>query len=138
MLFSVLSISFAQNINLNTLILEAKKTDKHLLVFLHMTGCDYCLRMEEFTFDDDRVQIAIKKNFIFIDINVKDEGFVSFDGTTASKLKFAKEIGYAMYPSCLFFDKNGELVYDKVGYTDEEDFLKILQIVSTKAYNDID
>jgi thioredoxin-related protein len=135
----VTSISFASNdINLNQLVLEAKKTNKHILVFLHITGCNYCLKMEEFTFDDEKVEVAIKKDFIFVDINVRDEGLVSFDNFKVSKLKFAKEIGYAMYPSCLFFDKNGELVYDEVGYRDEHQFLETLQLVSSKAYNDVE
>ena len=94
--------------------------------------------MQEFTFDDEKVEAAIKKDFIFVDINVRDEGFVSFDGSKMSKLQFAKESGYPMYPSCLFFDKNGELVYDEVGYRDEVKFLNILKLVRTKAYNDLD
>jgi thioredoxin-related protein len=94
--------------------------------------------MKEFTFDDEKVEAAIKKDFIFIDINVRDEGLVSFDNVKVSKLKFAKEIGYAMYPSCLFFDQNGELVYDEVGYRDENKFLETLKLVSTKSYNDVE
>lgn len=138
MLLTVVSITFANDINLDHLVVEAKKTNKHILVYLHISGCDYCLNMEEFTFDDEMIIAAIKKDFIFVDINVRDEGFISFDGFKVSKLKFAKEIGYPMYPSCLFFDKNGELVYDAVGYRDEIKFLKILKIISSKAYNDIE
>jgi len=139
LLLTVTSISFASNdIDLNQLVIEAKKTNKHILVFLHTTGCNYCLKMEEFTFDDEKVEEAIKKDFLFVDINVRDKGLVSFDNFKVSKLKFAKEIGYAMYPSCLFFDKNGELVYDEVGYRDEHQFLETLQLVSSKAYNDVE
>jgi len=138
MLISVMSMTLANDVNLNQLIVEAEKTNKHLLVYLHITGCDYCLNMEEFTFDDEAVIAAIKKDFIFVDINVRDEGLISFDGVNVNKLKFAKEIGYPMYPSCLFFDKNGELVYDEVGYRDEIKFLKTLQLVSSKAYDDIE
>jgi len=138
MLISVMSMTLANDVNLNQLIVEAEKTNKHLLVYLHITGCDYCLNMEEFTFDDEAVIAAIKKDFIFVDINVRDEGLISFDGVKVNKLKFAKEIGYPMYPSCLFFDKNGELVYDEVGYRDEIKFLKTLQLVSSKAYDDIE
>jgi len=134
----MISITFASDVNLNQLVVEAKKTNKHILVFLHITGCNYCLNMEEFTFDDDRVKAAIEKDFIFVDINVRDKGLVSFDNFKVSKLKFAKEIGYAMYPSCLFFDKNGELVYDEVGYRDEDKFLESLKFVSSKAYDDLD
>jgi len=137
-IFVCISIAFAADVNLDQLVVQAKKTNKHILVFLHTTGCPYCERMIEFTFDDDEVSERIKKDFIFIDINVKEEGFVSFDHFKVSKLKFAKKIGYLMYPTCLFFDQNGELVYDEVGYRDEEKFLKTLQLVSSKAYNDID
>ena len=138
MLLTVVSMTFANDVNLDQLVVEAKKTNKHILVFLHITGCNYCLKMEEFTFDDEMVIAAIKKYFIFVDINVRDEGLVSYDNIKVSKLKFAKEIGYPMYPSCLFFDQNGELVYDEVGYRDENKFLETLKTVSTKAYNDIE
>jgi len=138
MILTVVSMSFANNVDLDQLVVEAKKTNKHILVFLHITGCNYCLKMQEWTFDDDKVIEAIKKDFIFVDINVRDKGLVSFDGFKVSKLKFAKEIGYPMYPSCLFFDQNGELVYDEVGYRDENKFLETLKIVSSKDYNDIE
>ena len=131
-------MTFANDVDLDQLVVEAKKSNKHILVFLHITGCHYCLNMQEFTFDDEMVIAALKKDFIFVDINVKDEGLVSFDGFKVSKLKFAKEIGYPMYPSCLFFDQNGELVYDEVGYRDEKKFLETLKTVSSKAYNDIE
>jgi len=131
-------MNFANDVDLDKLVVEAKKTNKHILVYLHITGCDYCLNMEEFTFDDEMVIAAIKKEFIFVDMNVRDKGLVSFDNFKVSKLKFAKKIGYPMYPSCLFFDKNGELVYDEVGYRDEKKFLETLKMVSSKAYNDIE
>jgi thioredoxin-related protein len=138
MLLTIVSITFADDVNLDQLVVKAKNTNKHILVFLHITGCNYCLKMQEWTFDDDKVIEAIKNDFIFVDINVRDEGLVSFDNHKISKLKFAKEIGYPMYPSCLFFDQNGELVYDEVGYRDENNFLETLKIVSSKAYNDIE
>lgn len=131
-------MTFANDVNLDQLVVEAKKTNKHILVFLHIPGCNYCLNMQEFTFDDEMVIAAIKKDFIFVDINVRDEGVVIYDNFKVSKLKFAKETGYPMYPSCLFFDKNGELVYDGVGYRDENQFLKILKIVSSRSYDDIE
>jgi len=138
MIMTVVSMNFANDVDLDQLVVEAKKTNKHILVFLHITGCNYCLKMQEWTFDDEMVIADIKKDFIFVDINVRDEGLVSFDNFKVSKLKFAKEIGYPMYPSCLFFDQNGELVYDEVGYRDEDKFLETLKIVSSKAYNDIE
>jgi thioredoxin-related protein len=90
-IFAVISIAFANDINLDQLVVEAKKTNKHILVYLHITGCVYCVRMQEFTLDDDMVKAAIKKDFIFVDMNVKDEGLVQYDNFKVSKIKFAKE-----------------------------------------------
>jgi thioredoxin-related protein len=137
-LLTVVSISFANDVNLDKLVKEAAKTDKHVLVFLHITGCHYCENILDFTFDDEKVKESLKKDFIFVDINVKDDGIVSFDSFKLSKLNFANKIGYDMYPSCLFFNKNGELVYDEVGFLDEVKFLKTLKIVTSKSYNDIE
>ena len=55
MFLTVIGMISANNINLNQIVVEAKKTNKHILVYLHITGCDYCLNMEEFTFDDEMV-----------------------------------------------------------------------------------
>jgi len=131
-------MSFANDINLDKLIKEAKKTNKHILVYLHISGCPYCNKMEEFTFDDDTVSEAIEKDFIFVNINVKNKGLVSFDDFKGSKLDFSKRISDSMYPSSLFFDKKGELVYEEIGYRDEDKFLKTLKLVSTKDYNNIE
>jgi thioredoxin-related protein len=138
LLLTFVSISFADDVDFDKLIVEAKKTNKHILVFLHITGCSYCANMQEFTFDDENVNASIKKDFLFVDINVKDKGQVLFDDFKGSKREFAKEIGYPMYPSWLFFDKNGDLVYDEVGYVEEDDFFKTLQMVTAKEYNDIE
>jgi len=135
---ALLSMSFANDINLDKLIKEAKKTNKHILVYLHISGCPYCNKMEEFTFDDDTVSEAIEKDFIFVNINVKNKGLVSFDDFKGSKLDFSKRISDSMYPSSLFFDKKGELVYEEIGYRDEDKFLKTLKLVSTKDYNNIE
>jgi thioredoxin-related protein len=60
-LLIIVSMNYANNINLNQLVSQANKNNKHLLVFLHITGCNYCLKMKEWTFDDDNVIEAIKK-----------------------------------------------------------------------------
>ena len=131
-------VSLANDINLDAIVKDANKTNKHILVYLHPPGCPYCDKMQEFTFDDETIIKAIQKDFLFVDINVKDKGTVTYNNIKVKKLPFAKETGHAMYPSCLFYDKNGELVYDSMGYRDEDTFLKILKSVRTKSYNEIE
>ena len=130
----IVSISFAGDIDLDKLTLEAKNANKHILLYFHKTGCPYCNKMEEFTFDDDKVADAIKRHFIFIDINVKEDGIVSFGDFKGTKREFVAMTGYEMYPASLFVDKDGEIVYVELGYKDEVKYLKILQMVSSKGY----
>jgi thioredoxin-related protein len=132
------SILFADNIDLNKLASEAKKSHKHILVFLHITDCPHCIKMEEFTFDDSKVKQMIKKHFLFVNINVRDDGNVSWLTFKGNKMNFAKHIGYDMYPSSIFLDENAKVVFDEIGYRDEVKYLKTLQFVSNKMYNDID
>lgn len=134
----LLSFGLAADVNFDKLVAEAKKSNKYILVYLHISGCPFCNKMEEFTFDDDAVKAAIKKDFIFVNINVKDKGTVTFGNFKGSKLDYVKSVDYEMYPSYLFYDQNGKLVYDEMGYRDEENFLKILKLVTGKAYKDIE
>lgn len=135
---TIVGISFANDVNLDQLVLDANKSDKHLLLYFHKTGCPFCNKMEEFTFDDDKVAKLIKKDFIFVDINVKEDGVVSFADFKGSKHEFVAMTGYEMYPTSLFVDKNGEVVHVELGYKDEEKYLKVLNMVSSKGYNDIE
>ena len=134
----VFTLLSATDVNLDKAVNDAKKQNKHVLIFLHITGCSYCDKMIEFTFDDEEVEAAIQKDFLFIDMNVKDEGIVSFGTFKGSKMAFAKYIDYNLYPTSLFFDGEGELVFAQPGYNDEAKFMELLSFISTKAYNDID
>ena len=135
LLFALLD---ANDIDLDKVVNNAKISNKHVLIFLHITGCEYCEKMIEFTFDDEKVAAAIQKDFIFLDINVKDEGDINFGNFKGTKMAFAKYIDYNMYPSSVFFDAEGELVFAVMGYSDESKYLKTLKFVSSKTYNEID
>lgn len=128
---------FATDINIDTLAKNLRNTNKHLLIFLHKTGCPYCDRMIEFTLDDETNSELIKNNFVLIDINVKESGEVTYRDFRGSKQEFAIFMGRNMYPSTLFFDATNTKVFAQSGYVDEEYFLKILKYVDTKAYSTV-
>jgi len=72
LLVIMFSISGADDIKIDTILNEAKKSHKHMLIFLHRPNCPYCERMIEFTLDDEKIAHKIKKDFIFVDINIAD------------------------------------------------------------------
>ena len=133
-LTSMLAIGSADDINIDTTFGEAKKSHKHVLIFLHKPDCNYCETMIEFTLTDEKIEQKIKKNFVFVDINTGDSGEVTFDNFKGTRKEFAEDLGYNFYPSSVFMDENKEEVYAVAGYKDEKDFLSILRFVESDSY----
>ena len=130
----------ARVINIDNIITTAKKSDKHLFVWLHKTDCGYCENMREFTLENETIKAFIDKNFIFIHINVYEKDSVKYQDFRGNGLEFAKDIGYNFYPSSLFFNDEGDMVLSEVGFIDkdkepnEERFYKILNFIKSKSY----
>jgi len=136
-LVSIFIISGANNINIDSIQSKAEKSHKYVLVFLHKPNCSYCENMIEFTLPDEKIVQKIKKNFIFVDIDVADSGEVIFDDFKGSKREFAKYVGYNFYPSTVFIDEDKEIVYGVAGYKDERKFLNILRFIESHSYEDM-
>lgn len=130
----------ARVINIDNIISSAKKSDKHLFVWLHKTDCGYCENMREFTLENEIIADFIEKNFIFVHINVYEKDSVKYQDFRGNGLEFAKEIGYNFYPSSLFFNSEGDMILAEVGFVDsdkqsnEERFYKILNFIKSKSY----
>ena len=130
----------ARVINIDNIINSASKSDKHLFVWLHKTDCGYCENMREFTLENEIIKAFIDKNFIFVHINVYEKDSVKYQSFRGNGLEFAKEIGFNFYPSSIFFDDEGEIIFTEVGFVDtesmpnEERFYKILNFIQSKSY----
>ncbi|MFA6196072.1 MAG: thioredoxin fold domain-containing protein [Sulfurimonas sp.] len=134
-LFTFISIGiFADNIKIDSVFSEAKKSHKYVLIFLHKPNCGYCERMLDFTLENKKVALKIKKNFIFVDINIADMGEVSFKDFKGSRRDFAKFLGYDFYPSTIFMNSDKEVVYSQPGYQDENKYFKILSYIDSHSY----
>jgi thioredoxin-related protein len=113
---------------------EAKIEKKHILVFFHMTYCPYCKKMIHNAFSDDIVKKKMEKNYIFIDVNIDDEGILKYKDFSGTKKEFSKYLAIGYYPSVLFIDENDKIVYAMKGYRKTETFKYILDYVTNKAY----
>ena len=136
-LCAIFTLSSADSIDIDSLLIDAKKSKKHILIFLHKPQCSYCERMVLFTLSDDDVIEKIKKDFIFVDINIGDLGEVVFDDFKGNKHDFAKSLSFNFYPSAVFIDGDGEVIYGQAGYKDEEQFLNTLRFVASHSYIDL-
>ena len=137
LLIAIISMNYADSINIDKLLGEAKKSDKHLLIFLHKPTCSYCENMILFTLPEDDIADKIKKNSIFVDIDIENSGEVIFDDFKGSKQEFAKSLGSNFYTSSVFIDEEKEVVYGQAGFKDEDVFLKTLCFVESHAYKEM-
>ncbi|MFA6137239.1 MAG: thioredoxin fold domain-containing protein [Sulfurimonas sp.] len=137
LLVFIFTISSANDIKIDTIFGEAKKSHKHVLIFLHKPNCGYCERMIDFTLESEKVNLKIKKDFIFVDINIADTGKVSFKNFKGSRRDFAKFLGYDFYPTTIFMNKDKEIVYSQPGYQDESKYFKILSYISSHSYEEM-
>ena len=137
-LFIFTTLLSAENIDIDKLVKVAKKTDKHLFVFLHKPYCGFCKRMIKDSLEDEWCKAKIDEKFIFVDIDIRDKGYVKYKNFKGTKHEFAKHLGYDFYPTSIFLDKNNEVIYVQPGYQNEMNLLDILEFVSTNSYKEMD
>jgi thioredoxin-related protein len=129
---------FARNIDIDSIVKNSIGKNKYLFVFLHRTDCGYCESMQTFTLDDDPVKELIKKDFVFLHINISEDDVVKYKNFTGNGRNFAKFVGYNIYPSSLFLNSANEIIYATPGYQDKEQFLVTLKYVDSGAYKKMD
>jgi len=121
---------------LDNIVSDANQTDKHILLFFHKDGCDFCERMI-FNLDDSNLSKLIQKDFIFVDINKDDDETISFKGDEGTTKEFLDALDIDLYPTIAFFDGNGTFIYDVVGYRNKNKFGKILEYIQKKLYQKV-
>lgn len=128
---------FARNIDIDAIVKNSVKKDKHLFIFLHRTDCGYCESMLMFTLDDDPVKELINKDFVYLHINISEDDLIKYKNFKGSGRDFAKHVGYNLYPSSLFLNAKSEIIHAVPGYQDKDQFLLVLKYVNSRAYKTI-
>lgn len=131
-------VANAELINVDSVVAQAKKENKQVLLFFHMTRCGACKEMIKTSIEDAGIRKQIDRDFLFVDMNINSKDEVihkSFKGTVH---RFAKSLGIDLYPSTIFMDGDNELKYHLVGYRDKDKFSTVIEYVSTKSYKSMD
>ncbi len=133
----ILSSGFtiSADLNLDKIISKADKTN-HIMLFLHKDNCRFCEKMI-FNLEDTVISNEIDKGFIFVDINRDDDETILFRGKESINRDFLKEWGIDLYPTLIFLDEKGSLVYKTVGYRNPKKIIAILKYISSRAYNNM-
>src|SRR5699024_4737405 len=110
------SIDFIKNISWKNLLAKANQKNKIIFIDVYTTWCVPCKKMEKEIFPLKKVSTFYNKNFISYQANAeKGEG-----------LKIANQFKVQAYPTYLFVNKDGTLVYRGNGYnSDPKVFLEM-------------
>jgi len=125
---------FAQDVNVDLIISQAKKTNKNLLILLGQAGCSYCTRMKKIISNDKQIQEYFKNDFLFEYIDIKENGTVTFKDFKGTKRKFAKHLGHKFYPTSIFINNNYNIVYSQPGVMSKDKFLLTLEFIKNESY----
>jgi len=119
-------------------VVDANRSSKHIMLFLHKDNCGYCERMS-FNLDDKIILDAIRKDFILLDINRDDDEIVVYQDFNGTNREFMKALDIDFYPTILFIDSSrDEIVYGLSGYRDSEKLSTVLKYISSKSYKRVD
>ncbi len=97
-------------------------------VFIHFTApwCKWCKKMKSETYTDPEV------------IRFMDENFVAMMVDTEKLPTLARKYGVESLPTLWFLDSQGNGLTSIEGYVGSEKLLRVLEYISTKAYEETD
>jgi thioredoxin-related protein len=114
---------------------EAGEADKHLMLFFQLNACPYCDRMLTESFEADPNMSYIQQHFDVIAINVKGDREIVFnESITVLEKELAEILKVRATPAILFLDAQNKPVARVNGYRAPPRFRKVLEYVSSKAY----
>jgi thioredoxin-related protein len=97
-------------------------------VFLHFTApwCKWCKKMKKETYTDAKVIRFMTENYAAVMIN------------TETLPSLARKFKVESLPTLWFLDSQGKALTSIQGYVGPEKLLRVLEYVSTKAYEEVD
>jgi len=131
----LITSAYAKELNLNALLEDAKKQNKQILLFLHIPNCEYCTIMKKENLRDKETVDTIDKFFLFKQIGAKDR--VVIDGKSISHKEFAKKYSLFAFPSSLFMNSNGRVLYRSMGFRNIDEYLTEIKYIGSKSYKNI-
>ena len=114
---------------------EAKDENKHLMLYMHLTGCPYCYKMVEEGFKNNTNTQIIKDNFDVVAINIRGNKEVTLkEDMTMTEDQVRDHYKVRFTPTIVFLDGNNKMVHKVNGYRSVENFKNVLDFVKSRAY----
>jgi len=116
-------------------VAEARRQDKHVMVFLHLDHCPYCARLLKESFTSGDNHDFIRKHFEVIAVNVRGSLEVKWvNGATYTERGLAGHLGVRGTPTLVFLDQEGKNVLQLSGYREPRALRAALDYVQSQGY----
>lgn len=109
-----------ENLSFEALKAKAKKEKKLIFINVYMTNCIPCKDMERDVFTDGAVADFYNPQFINASYNYNEK-----EGQEVSEI-----YDINCFPHFLFMDGDGKIVHSRMGFVNQQDFVKLAQIAS--------
>jgi len=114
---------------------DARKANRHLMLFLHLDECPYCARMLKESFVDGDNARILRAHFDVIAINVRGASEVTWtDGKKFTERALTRKLKAFGTPTLIFLDGKGDVALKLVGYRDPAALRDALDYVQSAAY----
>lgn len=122
----------------------AKAESKPLIIDVYTDWCGWCKVMDRETYNDEQVSAYINSHFKAAKLDAEYEGALSFAGdqytfnerSNVHDLAAAMLQGQMSYPSTVFFDGEGQMLFVVPGYLKKDQFMQILTFIAEGIYKE--
>jgi len=115
----------------------AAKTEKLIIVDVYTNWCKFCHKMDRETFSDKNIIEFLGENFIGVKLNAESKKKMKLSDGEFTGRDISRKFGVRGYPTYLFLNSDGELVYRTSGYSPPERFMVYLKYVSSGKHKDM-
>lgn len=113
----------------------ASDEGKHVLLYMHLSGCPYCYKMIDEGFKTDPNLSNIKQNFDVIAINIRGDKDVTLPGgLEISEREIGDHLKVLFTPTLVFLNEKAKPVYKMSGYRSPKNLAHVLDYVKSKSY----
>ena len=114
----------------------SKSEQKKIMVFIHTEKCNWCMKMENSTFNETHISSYLNDNYLPVKLNAQLKDPVMFQGKEYKFVKQGKN-GYhqlaaaltggrLVYPTSVFLDEESRVLQSIQGYQEEGVFEMIM------------
>ncbi|SMN15622.1 thioredoxin SoxW [uncultured Candidatus Thioglobus sp.] len=116
---------------------EAADEGKHVMIYFHQDGCQYCAKLVSDNFHDKNLVAKLQQNFDVIETNMwGDRELTDWQGDDYTEKEFSAKMKIQFTPTLVFLNPKGETLLRLNGYQSIEKMHATLDYIANKTYLD--